>query len=134
MTNYFETPEKIPANVQDILKTFDDNLDLYHECRRIESELKKINWLVDWGLDGELYNLRPYKEVCKLDNGQYYVRIGNIELTQTNINGMKINDCAEYITDESTPDSSCFISLSVHDEKMTPLFKALHNFKCGFPI
>jgi hypothetical protein len=50
--------ENLPTEVNSILDTFDLDADSYHECSRIEAELLYIGYSVDWGLDGELTNLK----------------------------------------------------------------------------
>lgn len=54
----FETPELIPEEVKAILDTWDGDADSYKECDRIETQLLQIGYTVEWGLDGELVNLR----------------------------------------------------------------------------
>ena len=55
----FETPEKIPANVAEILDTFEDNT--YNECERILSLIEPIGYTFDYYLDATPYNLRKIK-------------------------------------------------------------------------
>ncbi len=42
----------------DILNSFNEDADAYAECKRIVSELESIGWTAEWGLDGELYDLK----------------------------------------------------------------------------
>jgi hypothetical protein len=61
-------------------------------------------------------------QVIKLSNGQYEVKSNNLTLTQTIINGERINDCTVF-------DGECYEIISQNDERISPLFIALHNFK-----
>jgi hypothetical protein len=47
-----------PKEVQDILNSFDENIDIYHEAKRMVIELNNIGWTAEYYLDGELYNIR----------------------------------------------------------------------------
>ena len=53
-----EDYDNLPQEVKDIMATWDDNGDEYHECGRIEKELKAIGYDVEWGLDGQLHSLK----------------------------------------------------------------------------
>ena len=53
-----ENYTQLPQNVQDIIFSFDEELDAYKECERIEDELKPLGYSVEWGLDGTLINLQ----------------------------------------------------------------------------
>lgn len=70
----------------------------------------------------ETLNLIYMPTVTKQPNGQYFVKIGNLALTQTIINGQRFNDCTIF-------DGECYELVSQHDERFKPLFIALHNFK-----
>jgi len=60
MKDLFETPELIPANVQQVLETFDeDSANTYHELDRILSEIEPMGYTFDYYLDAEPYGLRP---------------------------------------------------------------------------
>lgn len=53
--NYLE----LPLEVQSVINTWDDNEELYAECRRIQLELNDIGWDCDYGLDGEISVVMP---------------------------------------------------------------------------
>lgn len=56
------TPEEynqLPSFVTNILDTWDENEDLYAECRRINQELIAIGWEGDWDLSGEIISVMP---------------------------------------------------------------------------
>ena len=49
----------LPKNVKKIIDTFDTDKDSYKECDRIERELDEIGWQCNWGLDGEIFDVKP---------------------------------------------------------------------------
>jgi hypothetical protein len=61
MPDLFDTPDKIPQAVHEILDEWDENAEPYAECRRINDQLKPLGYTFDWGLAGEPYNLRTIK-------------------------------------------------------------------------
>ncbi len=62
MKDYFEHPEEIPTEVQEILDSRDYALDGYKELTRITFALRAIGWDMDWGLDADPYDLKPLNE------------------------------------------------------------------------
>ena len=50
--------DQLPAAVRAALESFDEDKDAYAECTRIESQLRTLGYSVEWGLDGELYDLK----------------------------------------------------------------------------
>ena len=58
MKDLFETPELIPTNVMLVLNSINDEIDTYKELSRILSEVEKLGYTFDYGLDGEPYGLR----------------------------------------------------------------------------
>ena len=48
----------LPQDIKNVVDSWDDNKDLYAECRRIRSELEQMGWTCDYGLDGEVYDVR----------------------------------------------------------------------------
>lgn len=48
----------LPQDIKDVVDSWDDNKDIYAECRRIRSELEQMGWTCDYGLDGEVYDVR----------------------------------------------------------------------------
>ena len=77
--------DRLHQQVKDVLSTFDDNQDLYSECKRIQKELNAIGYDCDYDLSGtitevtDLYTRRCHKTnrpitregFCVLD-GEYY--------------------------------------------------------------
>ena len=59
MKDLFETPELIPSEVQDVLVTFDEDADSYHELDRLLGELEPLGYTFDYYLDAVPYGLRP---------------------------------------------------------------------------
>ena len=49
--------DMLPIKVKDIINTYDDNKDLYLECKRIKSELNLIGWDCEYDLGGQIYNI-----------------------------------------------------------------------------
>jgi len=62
MKDYFEHPEEIPIEVQEILDSVDEDIDPYKELTRITFALRDIGWDMDWGLDPDPYDLKPIKQ------------------------------------------------------------------------
>ncbi len=58
MTDYFQTPDLIPKEVQIILDTHNENSDQYKELTRMVGELEKIGWTFDFYLDAVPFCLR----------------------------------------------------------------------------
>ena len=52
-----EEYDNLPEPVKDIVDSWDDNKELYGECRRIQKELEEIGWTCDYGLSGEVYDV-----------------------------------------------------------------------------
>jgi hypothetical protein len=50
--------EQLPEGIKAIVDSWDENKDLYKECRRIKSELKDYGWSCDYGLDGMVYDVK----------------------------------------------------------------------------
>ena len=50
--------DNLPLNIKNIVDSWDDNKDLYAECARIKKELNQLGWTCDYGLDGEVYDVR----------------------------------------------------------------------------
>jgi hypothetical protein len=65
MNNLFETPELIPDNVMLVLNSINDEIDTYKELSRILSEVEKLGYTFEYGLDAEPYGLRKLTELDK---------------------------------------------------------------------
>jgi len=63
MKDLFETPELIPVMVQNIISTFNEDVDSYRELSRIVSELEPLGYTFDFYLDAEPFNLRKIEEL-----------------------------------------------------------------------
>ena len=74
--------DTLPQHIKDIVDSWDDNKDLYQECVRIKLELEQNGYTCDYGLDGEVYDIKPLNkqttmkklmkhEVGNLTNGTY---------------------------------------------------------------
>ena len=72
MKDLFETPELIPSEVQDVLLTFDEDADSYHELDRLLVELEPLGYTFDYYLDAEPYGLRPIDmELVELEGWEH---------------------------------------------------------------
>ena len=49
--------DKLPNYIKDVVDSWDDNKDLYAECRRIEQELNHQGWMCEYGLDGMIHDV-----------------------------------------------------------------------------
>jgi hypothetical protein len=58
MTDLFETPEKLPTEIQAILSDFSEREQTYENCQQLEQALKPHGYTFEWGLDAEPYDLR----------------------------------------------------------------------------
>ena len=74
--------DTLPQHIKDIVDSWDDNKDLYQECSRIKCELEINGYTCDYGLDGQVYDIKPLNkqttmkklmkhEVGSLTNGTY---------------------------------------------------------------
>ena len=61
MEDLFKTPEKLPAEVQEVLKKYEDWPGTYQACNDLLKELKPLGYEFDYYLDAEPYNLRKIK-------------------------------------------------------------------------
>ena len=50
--------DNLPQRIKDIVDSWDDNGDLYVECKRVQEELEQEGWTCDYGLDGEIYEVK----------------------------------------------------------------------------
>jgi len=60
MTDLLDNPEQLPQRVQDLLDQFEresESGDSYAAARRLSQALARLGYSVDYGLDGELYDL-----------------------------------------------------------------------------
>ena len=58
MQDLFETPEKIPSEVNVILDKYREGEYTYTDCAQLQSELQKVGFTIDYYLDAIPYNLR----------------------------------------------------------------------------
>ena len=111
--------EALPEEVKTILRTFDDNKDLYKECVRIETQLAGIGYQCDYDLSGTIYDVKAMIKKAKFFNVNGYwkddkmsfrnaiisvdpqeVAAENISDT-TQVNGVNDEDISFYGLDES---------------------------------
>jgi hypothetical protein len=81
MKDLFETPEKLPAEVQALIEKYCTGDNTYENCRALQNELKPLGFTFDYYLDAEPYNLRKirYKKIKLTDeeNIFYNKRMGS---------------------------------------------------------
>jgi hypothetical protein len=53
-----EEYDTLPQHIKDILDTYDENTELYSECRRMVAELEAIGWTAEFDLSGSLYDIK----------------------------------------------------------------------------
>jgi vancomycin permeability regulator SanA len=53
-----EDYQNLPAKVQEILLSHDDNKDLYAEAIRIQKKLSKVGYKCDFDLAGIIYDIK----------------------------------------------------------------------------
>lgn len=54
--------DSFPQEVKDILDSFDEEQGKYVECSRIQAELDSIGYSSDFGLEGEIVDVKPKKQ------------------------------------------------------------------------
>lgn len=57
MKDLFKTPELIPADVQKVLDTFNEDADGYAELARINKEIRKLGYEFDYYLEAVPFDL-----------------------------------------------------------------------------
>ena len=60
--DYFERPDMIPPNVQNVLNKYEYKLVngiLYDELAQMLEDINKVGWTFEYYLDAEPYNLKP---------------------------------------------------------------------------
>ena len=57
--------ENLPQHIKDIVDSWDDNKD-YQECSRIKCELEINGYTCDYGLDGQVYDIKPLNKQTKM--------------------------------------------------------------------
>lgn len=59
-TDLFEQYDELPQEVKDVLESFDEEseVDTYEQLKLIIEKLKPLGYTCEYGLSGELYNLR----------------------------------------------------------------------------
>jgi len=62
MQDLFETPEKIPSEVNVILDKYREGEYTYTDCAQLQSELQKVGFTIDYYLDAIPFDLRPINE------------------------------------------------------------------------
>ena len=57
----------LPGKVKNIINSLNEDADPYQEAKRMLEKLEEINWTADFGLSGELYDIKPLekKQVVK---------------------------------------------------------------------
>lgn len=68
MQDLFETPGKIPQEVNVILDKYRAGEYTYPECAQLQNELQKVGFTIDYYLDAIPYNLRPVAPISEIEN------------------------------------------------------------------
>lgn len=58
MKDLFETPEKLPIEIIDLIDDFNKYERLYSECKIMLKKCLKLGYTFDYGLDGIPFNLK----------------------------------------------------------------------------
>lgn len=67
MQDLFETPEKIPQEVNAILDKYREGEYTYTELPELQAELQKVGFSIDYYLDAIPYNLRAIGAIGELE-------------------------------------------------------------------
>lgn len=62
----------LPQSIIDVLDTYDDNKELYSECRRIQRTLETMGWTCNYDLSGGIYDVQP---ILNPDGGKVVVGV-----------------------------------------------------------
>lgn len=54
--------ENFPPAVKAVVDSFNEDENPYEECARIKYQLEEIGWTCDYGLSGEVYDVRENKK------------------------------------------------------------------------
>lgn len=54
--------ENFPPAVKAVVDSFNEDENPYEECARIKYQLEEIGWTCDYGLSGEVYDVREKKK------------------------------------------------------------------------
>ena len=60
MKDLFETPEKLPLKVKELIEN--TICESYDDCDKLQKQLKKLGFTFDYGLDASPINLRKIKK------------------------------------------------------------------------
>tara|TARA_R110001592_G_scaffold26895_3_gene100227 strand:+ start:2628 stop:5447 length:2820 start_codon:yes stop_codon:yes gene_type:complete len=60
--DYLEEYDLLPSEVNEIIDQFDFDGDLYKEAEKTIKKLEKVGWTADYGLDGDIFDLKPIGE------------------------------------------------------------------------
>lgn len=67
MQDLFETPEKIPQEVNAILDKYREGDYTYTELPKLQAELQKVGFTIDYCLDAIPYNLREVAPINEFE-------------------------------------------------------------------
>ena len=57
--DYFEHPNLLPVEVQEIITKYESETQCYITCNNLIKELESVGWTCDYGLSAEPYDLKP---------------------------------------------------------------------------
>jgi len=75
--------ELLPDPVKNIVDSWDEDMELYTEAKRIRRELEDIGWTCEYGLDGMPYDVKPKKKL-EMTKEQILDKYGEVVLKFTN--------------------------------------------------
>ena len=52
---------QLPKTIKSIINTFDFDAIQYDECKRIKQQLELNGFTCDYGLDGQIYDVKEFK-------------------------------------------------------------------------
>lgn len=79
MKDLFETPEKLPIEVQNVLNKYGE-IETYDQCKAMLKELKPLGYTFDYGLDAQPFDLQKLKEFEVYKNGTQHATVKAVNL------------------------------------------------------
>lgn len=52
--------DNLPQNIKEIVDSWDEEKEKYAECSRIQKELEQVGWTCNYGLDGEIFDVKEF--------------------------------------------------------------------------
>lgn len=103
----FENYDKLPLKVQKIIAKFSEDDNTYENCKKLVSDLNKVGYTCEYGLDAEPYNLRKLRKAEKLIYGN-----GGVP------QGLSVADANPYIAGAKAVQGIAPETVSAMDKKL----------------